>query len=64
MSKLSELYNIHKAYCCKCGCKLESVLPLGSVFVLDKDGNYYCINCDEEFEDGDERIYEDWMDEE
>jgi hypothetical protein len=28
------------------------------MFVLDKDGNYYCSNCDVIFEDGDSRIYD------
>lgn len=48
----------HKARCCKCDCALESELDLGSVFVLDYNGNFYCMNCDLEFHDGDERIFE------
>lgn len=58
-----ELY--HKYYstrsnCCKCGCELQDVsgIGLGAIFVLDKDGNFYCMGCDSEFEDGDERIFE------
>ena len=57
--ELDRLYNSSKNYCCKCGCALEDINDqLGSVFVLDKRGNFYCMDCDIEFEDGDERIYE------
>lgn len=61
--KLLNLYYQRKANCCKCGCELKAVpgQPLGSTFVLDWKGNYYCMNCDGEFGDGDERIFEDWM---
>lgn len=58
-SELRRLYNSSKNKCCKCGCNLEDVNgKLGSVFVLDTDGNFYCMNCDSEFEEGDERIYD------
>ena len=56
--KLLELYRSHRGHCCKCGCYLESELDLGSIFVLDYDGNFYCINCDNIFDDIDERIFE------
>ena len=56
---LHKLYHRQKSKCCKCGCILESAsAPLGSVFVMDKGGNFYCTNCDYIFEDGDERIYD------
>lgn len=58
--QLKELWHSHKANCCKCGCELEDTngCGLGEFFVLDKNGNFYCIDCDDEFEDGDERIFE------
>lgn len=58
LRELKAKYNLHKARCCSCGCSLSSPLPLGSVFVLDKGGNYFCMGCDAIFEDGDERIFE------
>lgn len=61
---LHHLYHKHRARCSKCGCSISSVgVPLGSVFVLDKDGRYYCMKCDSHFEDGDERIYDEEFDE-
>ena len=56
--ELKKLYNIRKATCCNCGCGLEALMPLGTVFVLDVYGNYYCSDCNHIFEDGDERIYD------
>lgn len=48
-----------KAYCCNCGRALESVsIPLADVFVMDKEGNFYCMNCDSVFDDVDERIFD------
>lgn len=60
MPNLKKLYRQSKSRCCKCGCSLETVpgFPLGTMFVLDKSGNYYCSNCDVIFEDGDSRIYD------
>lgn len=55
---LLELYHSHKANCCNCGCQIESGFALGSVFVLDYDGNFYCMGCDDIFGDCDERIFE------
>lgn len=49
---LLKLYHSHKANCCSCGCSLESNSSLGSVFVLDYDGNFYCMNYDNIFEEG------------
>lgn len=59
-SELKKLYLSHKGTCCKCGCTLEDDIGegLGSIFVLDKDGRFYCMDHDGEFEDGDERIFE------
>lgn len=58
VKKLLKLYHSHKAQCCKCGCTLESVQDLGSVFVLDYKGKFYCMNCDIVFNDVDARIFE------
>ena len=59
--QLHNLYNAKKGTCCKCGTTLYSdgEQPLGSVFVLDTAGNYYCIHCDAKVPE--EEIYEDWM---
>lgn len=58
IDKLLDLYHSHRADCCKCGCYLESDFDLGSIFVLDYDGNFYCMNCDNIFDDVDDRIFE------
>lgn len=57
---LVKLYRSHKASCCKCGCTLEdnTGLGLGAIFALDRAGNFYCMNCDSDFEDGDNRIFD------
>ena len=57
---LLKLYHSHKGNCCRCGCELcdNTGFGLGSVFVLDYDGNFYCANCDGEFIDNDARIFE------
>ena len=58
-SILFQMANQHRADCCKCGCYLESkYAPIAAVFVMDKQGNFYCTDCDGEFEDGDERIFD------
>ena len=58
--ELHKLYHSHKGECSVCGTVLESAenIPLGSVFVLDKHGRFYCTHHDSKFEDGDERIYD------
>lgn len=60
--ELLKLYNSHKANCCNCGCELsdETGFGLGSIFILDKRGDFYCTNCDHIFSDseGDERIFD------
>ena len=58
IDKLLDLYHSHRADCCKCGCYLESDFDLVSIFVLDYDGNFYCMNCDNIFYDVDDRIFE------
>ena len=55
---LRKSYLSRKAECCKCGCAIEAHDSLGMFFVLDRQGRYYCANCDGEFADFDERIYE------
>lgn len=57
--ELADLYNSHHDNCCKCGVDLLSCPehPLGDFFVMDNDGNFYCMACDAIFEDVDERIY-------
>ncbi len=58
IGNLKEKYNSTGDVCCKCGMVLLSTgNPLGDYFVMDNDGNFYCANCDSQFEDGDERIY-------
>lgn len=57
-AELVKRYNSHKDECCKCGCLLTASTYLGEFFVMDYDGNFYCTNCDGEFEDYDERIFE------
>jgi hypothetical protein len=60
-NELQEKYNSHKAVCVVCGKSLETSQeagPLGQYFVMDKDGNFYCTDCDIDFEDGDDRIFD------
>lgn len=56
--KLVDLYHSHKADCSICGITLEAEGSLGDFFVLDTSGRFYCAECDSEFLDGDERIFE------
>ena len=56
--ELMKRYNSNKDECCKCGCLLTASSCLGEFFVMDYDGNFYCTDCEDEFEDGDERIFE------
>lgn len=56
---LRTLYYAPDAFCCKCGTNLSDANGMvGSVFVMDKCGNFYCCDCDKDFKDGDERIFE------
>lgn len=59
--ELNEKYkNTKKGYCACCGQTLEAFggNSLGDFFVMDKEGNFYCTECDTEFEDGDSRIFD------
>ena len=57
---LEKIYHSTSANCYVCGCRLVSGcgVPLGSMFVLDTSGRYYCTHCDAIFEDGDERTFD------
>lgn len=56
--ELIDKYNSTGDVCCKCGQVLLSTgNALGDYFVMDKDGQFYCTECDNEFEDGDENIF-------
>lgn len=56
--ELVEKYNSRGGVCAKCGMTLLTTgNALGEYFVMDRDGKFYCADCDEEFEDGDERIF-------
>ena len=57
-AELMKRYNSRKDECCVCGCLLTAMSCLGDFFVMDYNGNFYCPNCEEGFEDGDERIFE------
>lgn len=57
-AELMERYNARKDECCECGCLLTAPTYLGQFFVMDYDGNFYCIECEDKFEYGDERIFE------
>ena len=48
-----------KEECCRCGTTLRTLTgePLSRYFVMDVQGNFYCTECDTQFEDDDERIY-------
>ena len=51
-------YKTRFGHCCKCGATLSATISMGRFFVMDYEGNYYCTECDKEFVDGDERIFE------
>ena len=51
--------NSHQAFCCNCeSVLLSTYAPIAAVFIMDKKGNFYCKDCDSEFVDGDERIFD------
>lgn len=56
---LMKLYRSTKGHCALCGITLYSNFgePLGRYFMMDKQGQFYCIHCDDIFDDFDERIY-------
>ena len=55
---LMKIYHSRKANCCKCGCTLTATISLGYFFIMDNEGGFYCTECDKEFLEGDERIFE------
>lgn len=57
---LRKLYFSKKSNCCVCNRNLIDATGsgLGSVFVLDKDGNFYCTEHDDNFQSGDSRIFD------
>lgn len=57
-TQLLKIYHSKHDNCCKCGADLTSSISLGYFFIMDYDGNFYCTECDQEFLDGDERIFE------
>ena len=58
-AELLSRYHTKHAQCCQCGTDLYSRgISLGYFFVLDYEGNFYCADCDQQFIDGDERIFE------
>ena len=58
-TELINRYNTKHAQCCKCGKDLYGRgISLGYFFVLDYEGNFYCTDCDQQFLDGDERIFD------
>ena len=56
---LEERYHRPSGQCCTCGVHLKTEWgePLGRYFVMDKNGCFYCMNCDKHFGEGDEEIY-------
>ena len=57
-AELMKRYNSQKDECCECGCLLTASSCLGDFFVMDYEGNFYCTECEDKFEDVDERIFE------
>lgn len=57
-TELIKKYHSRSDHCCKCGATLSSTISLGYFFIMDYNGNFYCTECDQEFLDGDERIFE------
>lgn len=58
---LREAYNtITQAHCAGCGCLMythEKDDVLSNYFIMDREANFYCTDCEKDFADGDERIY-------
>lgn len=56
---LEKTYHSTSGFCRVCGVHLETEWgePLGRYFVMDKNGCFYCMNCDRRFGEGDEEIY-------
>ena len=52
------LHETHaECHCCGMLLKTQFNEPLSTYFVMNKQGHFYCTQCDAIFEDGDERIY-------
>ena len=56
---LEKAYHSTSGFCRVCGVHLRTEWgePLGRYFVMDKNGCFYCMNCDKQFDEGDEEIY-------
>lgn len=58
---LREAYNtMTQAHCAGCGCLLHTNSRedvLSNYFIMDREANFYCTDCEQDFADGDERIY-------
>lgn len=57
-TELLKKYHSRFEHCCKCGAALSATISLGHFFIMDYNGNFYCTECDQEFLDGDERIFD------
>jgi hypothetical protein len=60
-------YNTAATHCAGCGCLLHTMSKgdiLSNYFIMDKEANFYCTDCEKDFADGDERIYSPDLDEE
>jgi predicted SprT family Zn-dependent metalloprotease len=57
--KMEKIYHRTSDYCCQCGTHISTAYgePLGRYFVMDKNGCFYCMNCDKHFGEGNEEIY-------
>ena len=56
--ELLKKYHSRFGHCCKCGATLSSTISMCYFFIMDYNGNFYCTECDKEFLEGDERIFE------
>ena len=56
---LERAYHSTSGFCRVCGVHITTQFgePLGRYFVMDKNGCFYCMNCDKHFGEGDEEIY-------
>lgn len=59
-SELIDKYYSKEDICCRCGTHLidHCGCGLGYTFIMDWEGRFYCTECDHDFEQGDERIFE------
>ena len=56
---LEKTYHSTSGFCRVCGVHISTEWgePLGRYFVMDKNGRFYCMNCDKHFDEGNEEIY-------